>query len=40
MCVCDYEYVVIIAARALAVHLCGVEMNESVLVHDSTDDCY
>lgn len=31
---CDYDYVVMIADRALAAHLCGVEMNESVPVHD------
>lgn len=31
-----YGYVVIITACALAGHLCGVEINVSVLEHDST----
>lgn len=36
ICACNYDYVVMIADRALAAYLCGVEMTESVLVHD----CY
>lgn len=36
ICVCDY--VVILVACALSVDMFGMEMTESVLLHDTTDD--